>query len=824
MIQAPSLTEQSNTDYRSILENIAVGYYEVDLKGSFTFLNASHAEFFGRTTHELMGLNYREYTFQEDHQKIYEAYNYVFRTGQPIKGVEFACVSKTGEKQYLEISASPILMADGSTIGFRGTGRDVTDRRRVMDELIKSEEKYRSILENIEDSYYEVDLMGNLVFVNDALCRLYGEKKDDIIGLNYLSLMDKSNAEKTFNALNTVYTTGKPKLLFPSVITLKDGSDIHFEVSISLNKNSDGQPVGFRCVGRDVTKRKKVEAQMKRAKEAAESANQAKSNFLANMSHELRTPLNAVIGFADLLHDTDMTDTQAEYTDLIKKSGTILISLMNDILDFSKIEAKGLDLKIIDFDPELIIHDVVDMNRTKNESKSIELYCRIGDTVPYQLKGDPLRFRQVITNLLGNACKFTEKGDVEIDIQVEAETEHRIQLHTTVRDTGIGINPQALPRIFDAFEQADDTHSRKYGGTGLGLAICRKIARLMDGDVWAESAAPVDHENNTSVEGKGIGSVFHFMAWFDKSKEKRPESVFSIPLPGLRVLLVDPHPTSQNILTHLFKNAGMIPVTVENGAGVIPALKMACETGSPIDVVVVDIQLPDMGGDDLGNAVRTESQRYSSTPMIALSGTMIRDALKYQEAGYNGFLAKPVIPEKLFQMIESVIRNEKHDGPKTPKTPRKIATQYTIREDIKHSARILLVEDNPLNQKLAHLLLTKGGYRVEMANDGREAVEKFTASPDDFDLILMDIQMPVMDGLEATRIIREKGFTAVPIIALTAHARGSDRSRCLEAGMNDHITKPIQRELVYRLINDYVIDVRGMTCSPFPGRTGSLCG
>ena len=797
----PSLI--SGIEFRHILENITDGYYEVDLAGTFTLINESHARIHERTCEEMTGMNYRHVAAPEDVQRIYKAYNSVFRTGKPVKGFEFALIAKDDTRKIVEITASPIHGTGGAIIGFRGTARDVTSRRKAQQELLKSEEKYRAILENIEDSYCETDLEGNITLVNESLCRLYGSTKQETLGMNYRAFMDETDANKVFDAFNEVYKTGQSNPSFQYVIRRKDGSKVDIEISISLNIGDHGKPVGFRSIVRDITQRKIIEVQMKQAKEAAEAANMSKSNFLANMSHEIRTPMNAVIGYADLLLDTGMNEIQSEYARVIKKSGQILVSLLNDILDFSKIEAKVLDFQIIEFDPELIVYDVVDMIRSNIESKNIELLCRIGDTVPARLKGDPLRFRQVITNILGNAVKFTDVGEIEISLQVDEETDDRVKLHATLRDTGIGIPADALSRVFEVFKQADETHSRKYGGTGLGLAICKKIARMMDGDTWAESPVLYDKPLPSAADGKGQGSMFHFTAWFDKSSEKQSGPYIPMALAGRRVLLADANETHGDIFTQILKNAGMEIIVVQKGAMVVSALEKAHASGNAVDVILADIHLEDMNGYELAKKLRRASSAIANIPMIALSGSMIREAGKCQDAGYNGFLTKPVQREKLFQMISSVISGaQTHDFQGEIK---KIATQYTVREDMKCAMRILLVEDNLVNQKLAQLLLTKGGYTVNVANNGTEAVAEYTRAPDNYDLIFMDIQMPVMDGLEATRVIRKRGFKSVPIIALTAHALIDDRAKCLDAGMNDYVTKPIQREIVYRLIEKYVI-------------------
>ncbi len=676
-------------------------------------------------------------------------------------------------------------------------GLENVEAREITRELLSVKDHFEIILSRMEEGILEITDGWRVVYANPAAIAIIGRPEEAVLASNFSDLLDAKDRQRIGQILETPMDA--PKRLSEDADVKLCGKDItidFFPIMDSENK--------IIVMINDVSERKQMKAQilkaMRQAKQMAvdaEAANVAKSAFLAVMSHEIRTPMNAVIGFTDMLFDTGLTEEQLDYAKTIKQSGEQLLTLINDILDFSKIEADQLSLESIDFDPEMTVYHVCDLIRPQVLKKPIEILCRVGRDVPGFVKGDPGRFRQVLINLMSNAAKFTDTGEIELGLNVEKEDAARVKLHATVRDSGAAIPKDKLKSIFEVFEQGDTSTTRRYGGTGLGLSICRRIAKLMKGKVWAESEP-------------GKGNLFHFTAWLDKSENRHHKAIHPVSLTGKKVLVVDDNPAHLEIFEHILEPAGMRLSCLSKGRQVVATLQAAIQAGDPFACCILDVELTDPSGYDIARKIRHPDSQIPSIALLAFSIPAERRAKRCLQAGFDGFLPVPIRRDRLIDMLIRLLGEEK---PKIPHhvepSHRELVTQYSIREETKHAVWILLAEDNLMSQKLATLMLKKAGYRVVLAENGREVIDEYTAAPDKFSLLFMDIQMPQMDGLEATQTIREwekeRQSRRIPIVALTANAMKGDRERCLAAGMDDYASKPIEREVVFALLEKWVL-------------------
>ncbi len=678
---------------------------------------------------------------------------------------------------------------------------EVNERLRAETALSAERGILRALIDNIPDFIYVKDVQSRFLVANVSVARSLGVRNpEEVLRKTDFEFYPREIAEAYFLDEQEVMRTKQALLNREEVGRNEKGEKISVLTTKVPLLDNGGAVIGIAGVGRDITERREAELEMQRARDAAEAASKAKSEFLANMSHEIRTPLNGIMGMTDLVLDTELTAEQRDYLETVKISSDSLLTVINDILDFSKIEAGKIDLEEVDFDLRECLESTLKTLAVRADEKKLELLCEIALDVPDVVAGDSNRLRQVVTNLIGNALKFTEKGEVSLKVQLEAGSGKNQPVHFVVSDTGIGIPPDKQKLIFDPFSQADTSTTRKYGGTGLGLTITSRLVAMMGGKIWVESQS-------------GRGSQFHFTIQF-KNAHTNARLDTIIPhenLRGIRVLVVDDNETNRRILEGMLKRWEMNVTSVVSGAAALTELAANSESPTSYRLIITDNHMPEMDGFTLVERIRRRPGLSSAVIMMVTSATNSGDVERYKQLGVAALLSKPV---RLAELRAAIARILGTPGQKSALPNINPQSRRSDAREPSRSLRILLTEDNLVNQRLATRLLEKRGHRVVVAGNGREALaalEKAVLEKDTFDLVLMDIQMPEMDGLEATAKIREKENRTgghLPIVALTAHAMKGDQELCFAAGMDDYLTKPIGGRDLEQLLNKYAGGVR----------------
>ncbi len=713
----------------------------------------------------------------------------------------------------LDRYSSPVIGKDGKDYGRIWTFRDITERRRSGKALYASRLQLSEAMDLAHIAYWEFDPAAEVYVFNDPFYALYGTTAEREGGYR----MTRESYVKQFlhpddlpsyaQFLKQIDSNQGPEWVadIEHRIIRRDGEVRHILARARIIRDDSGRVVKRFGANQDITKFKKAEEAFREANHRledatarAEMANVAKSEFLANMSHEIRTPMNGVIGMTGLLLDTDLNVEQRHYAETVRNSSESLLALINDILDFSKIEAGKLELEALGFDLRALLDDFAAMMALRAHEKGLEFICAAAPEMPAYVRGDPGRLRQILTNLTGNAVKFTHEGEIAVRTSLVSETDDEAVVRFSIRDTGIGISADNLEALFQKFTQADASTTREYGGTGLGLAISKQLAEMMGGEIGVESE-------------EDRGSEFWFTARFTREPEREQNIAPPAELHGVHILLVDDNATNREVLTAQLGAWGVRVEGAEDGPAALKALYLAKDTGDPFRIAILDMQMPGMDGTALGRAIKADPA-FKDTPLVLLSSLGLRgDARKMEDIGFSGYLTKPARQSELFGCLSAVLAGTAMSLP-----AQSIVTRHTVRELRRGAMRILLAEDNITNQQVAVGILKKLGLRADAVANGAEAIKALETLP--YDLVLMDVQMPVLDGLEATRRIRDRSSQVrnheVAVIAMTAHAMQGDREKCLEAGMNDYVSKPVSPKVLAEALEKWLPKEPTRECTP----------
>ena len=751
-----------------------------DINGTIIYANDRFCEISGYRREELIGKNHRIVKSGIHPPEVYRDMWGTITLGHVWHG-EVCNRAKDGQLYWVNATIVPLLGPDGQPEQYIGIRTDISDRKRMEAQLSEQLDLVEGLIEAIPLPVYIKNAEGRYLRLNRAFEIFIGIKREDFIGKTLYEMLAHEDARFHSEKDAELLASGGTQT-YETIVHSHDGLSHNAIYRKAALSRRDGSIYGLLGTIIDITDRKKAEIEMQLAKEAAEAASQAKSEFLANMSHEIRTPMNGIIGMTDLALDTALTEEQREFLSIVKSSAEALLTIINDILDFSKIEAGKLLVEEISFDLHRVVAETLKTMALRAHEKQLELVFEIMPNVPRHVLGDPSRLRQILINLIGNAIKFTQEGEIAIRIELTASNGNQPQIQFSVRDTGVGIAADKQQSIFEAFSQEDTSTTRRFGGTGLGLSISRRLVELMNGSMWL-------------ISEQGKGSTFFFSLELKTDDEPPEVGTSHIVLRGRHILVVDDNTTNCRILSGMLAHWDVKSTLTNSGAAAIEILR---QTPKAFDCILLDAHMPEMDGYEF--AINVRGPLANTTPMIMLSSGALRgDGQRCQEVGISGYFSKPISSEELLAALCRVfdICSKENTVPSN-----QLVTRHALRE-LQRTLDVLLVEDHPVNQKLAIGLLEKWGHRPTLANNGQEALDILALR--DFDVILMDMHMPLMGGVEATIAIRAReeaaGRTRTPIIAMTAAAMQSDKEACIAAGMDDYLAKPIRaKDLLEKLL------------------------
>ncbi len=820
---------ESNDLLASTLRSIGEGVLMADQEGRVTNLNQVGESLTGWNVGDAIG-TYVTDVFHIVHAEtraiLPQPVDRALQERQLIDGGKnMILISRSAKEYRIASSCAPVQDQNDMVVGAVLVFRDVTDAYRLQQDLENREELFRTLYTSSDDAIMMLD--GNIFFsCNNAALDMFGCKTEE--EFCRMKFDDMSPAFQPDGRASLMVAVEKIKAAinkgnerFEWIYKCKHTDEVFFAEVLLTALDLNGKRV-LQTVVRDITDKKKAEEKLRKtlsdeqstrrsAQEAqeklismnaqlaeqtalansmvakAEMASDVKSEFLANMSHEIRTPMNGIIGMTRLLLDSGLNDTQGRYAKIVMSSSEALLEIINDILDYSKIEAGKLDIESIDFDLQSLLDDFAEMMAYKAHEKDLEFICSTTPQTPSFLCGDPVRLRQILTNLVGNALKFTDKGEISLQADLQSETDTKAVVRFTVCDTGIGISAHRQFDLFQQFTQVDASITRKYGGTGLGLAISKRLAEAMGGRIGVESEV-------------GQGATFWFTACFLKQNEPLKQCLPPIDIQGTRVLVVDDNVTNREALRMWFRSWKMLPDTADDGETCLHLMKKAKLENTPYQVVLIDSNMPGFSAETLGKTI-TSGELFADTRLIMMVPLGIRgDVNRFEKVGFSGCLTKPIRQSELIGSIAAVMTD------KPARRMPEIGVKRTIREMEPNGFKILLAEDNLTNQYVAVGMLAKLGYKTDVVCNGNDAINALETIP--YDLVLMDVQMPEMDGISTTKHIRDLKSDVlnheVPIIAMTAHATTADRNRCFKSGMDDYLSKPVHPETLAKVMDKWL--------------------